>query len=402
MIVLRGVAVVIKVLGCSTRARGGETNCRKCYNKKLWTVAITAVAAFAIVALVAAQVGDSSQPAPCSVTVAVGESIQDAIDSVADGCVICLEAGTYEEIIVIRKSLTLRGSGPHPSSTRIIPPPDGTFEEADHIALVGVGEWGDPTRIEVRIENLSVGGEIGWDNWALEATGQASLRMIDCEAGPSSGVGVQLNGSARATIVNTLIHENRGYAGFNAGQSSTATLEDCIIARNTEGNLEAGGSAQVLVRSCLIEGPGGHHGIWLHREASVTAEDCVITGNRWQGVDVNENGTVSISNCDITENGENGVNVSDFGQAAVLDSSITKNGASGIAVHDGATAVLERNEVKRNSQWGVFFDGTEAFSRLRVTGCGNDIADERGTASNAHGDVYPDDLSGLLRSCPGS
>ena len=367
--------------------------------RKLWLLVAAGVVSGTILAVGAGQLGDSTDPMPCTVNVAVGESIQAAIDSVADGGVVCLEAGMYEESLVIRKSLTLRGGGPDPASTRIIPPPGERFEEEEGIALVRVGEWGDTNRIEVHIENLSVGGEIGWENWAVEAEGRASLHMIDCEAGPSSGVGVQLNGSATATIVNTLIHENRGYAGFNAGQSSNAILQDCIITRNTEGNVEAGGSARVVVRSSRIEGPGGHHGIWLHREASVTVEDCVITGNRWQGVDVNENGTVSISNCDITENGVHGVNVLDSAHATVRDSRIFGNHVSGVVVHDSASAVLEANEIYRNGEWGVFHEGSTAAARLHITGCGNDIEDERGARKNGSGDVYPDSLKGLLRSC---
>lgn len=366
--------------------------------KKLGLLAVAVAVSCAFLAIGAGQLGDSAQPAPCTVTVAAGESIQAVIDAVADGGVVCLEAGIYEESLVIRKSLTLRGSGPDPASTRIIPPSTWSFEEKG-ISLVCVGEWGDSTRIEVHIENLSVGGETGWANRAVEAMGRAALFMSNCRIGPSSGTGIQLSGSATALVERTSVIENQGYAGFNAWGTSSGLIRECEIVRNSEGNLEVEGSAQIVVSSTLIEGPGGHHGILIAGEASVTAEDCVIRDNHFQGVEVVENGTVSISNCDITKNRLNGIALWNSTQATVLDSRVTDNRQAGIAVHDSASAVLEGNEVNRNDGWGVFHEGGAASSRLRVTGCGNDIEDDRGASKNRFGDVYPDSLGGLLRRC---
>jgi parallel beta helix pectate lyase-like protein len=51
-----------------------------------------------------------TDPAPVELTVAPGESIQAAIDSVADGGVITIEAGTYVEAITIDRSLSLKGA----------------------------------------------------------------------------------------------------------------------------------------------------------------------------------------------------------------------------------------------------------------------------------------------------
>jgi nitrous oxidase accessory protein NosD len=47
--------------------------------------------------------------ADCTVTVEPGQSIQEAINKAPAGAVICLTAGTWQENVVIEKSLTLRG-----------------------------------------------------------------------------------------------------------------------------------------------------------------------------------------------------------------------------------------------------------------------------------------------------
>ena len=56
-------------------------------------------------------------------TVAVGESIQDAVDAAGDGDVIELAVGTHYETVVINegKKIILRGSGTSPYSTRLFP-----------------------------------------------------------------------------------------------------------------------------------------------------------------------------------------------------------------------------------------------------------------------------------------
>lgn len=59
---------------------------------------------------------NSSEPVahgqpPCTVTVQPGQSIQKAIDEAKEGAVICLESGTWNENLTVKKSLTLRGAG---------------------------------------------------------------------------------------------------------------------------------------------------------------------------------------------------------------------------------------------------------------------------------------------------
>jgi nitrous oxidase accessory protein NosD len=68
---------------------------------------------FRIVALLAllAVAPSSIEAQNCVVTVQPGQSIQQAINTVSEGALVCVASGTFTENITITKSLSLRGAG---------------------------------------------------------------------------------------------------------------------------------------------------------------------------------------------------------------------------------------------------------------------------------------------------
>lgn len=110
--------------------------------------------------------GSSVQGQPdCTVTVKPGESIQRAIDAAQEGAVICLAAGTWEENLEIKKSLTLRGAG------------------QEQTKIKGDITIASDKVIEVKLEGLTIS--------------------------ENSRAGIVLGGSAQATIENNTIEENK-------------------------------------------------------------------------------------------------------------------------------------------------------------------------------------------------
>ena len=130
--------------------------------------------------------------ADCAVTVQPGQSIQQAINAAAEGAVICLSAGTFQENIEIRKSLTLRGVG----QAQTILKARNSFQSV--IALAS------GTEIQVVLQALTISnGSSG-----LDLSGSAQATLTDSTVSGNRDDGLVLGGSAQATLEGNTIKDN--------------------------------------------------------------------------------------------------------------------------------------------------------------------------------------------------
>ena len=187
----------------------------------------------------------------CTMWVQPGKSIQEAIDQAAEGTVICLAAGTWEENLKVEKSLILRGAEEGETIVR------AAIEGYPVIWIEGSQE---NREITVAISDLTSIGGYG-----------------EC---PASGIyadGVLVRGTAHANLTDCTISEN--YSGIGLLDSSQTTVSGCTISENYAG-IGLWDSPQATISDCNIS-ENTDDGIWLEGTAQATIDHNEITNNKY-------------------------------------------------------------------------------------------------------------------------
>jgi len=204
--------------------------------------------------------GDDQQP-PCTVTVAPGQSIQKAIDSAPDGAVICLKPGEWEENLVIKKSITLRGAGMDKTIIR------GKDEGKPVIIVYSDSE------IEVIIEGLTV--TEAKESAGIRIGGKAKVIIRRSQISGNSD-GIVMIGFSRTMITDSVISDNgRGIDIEKSAQAMISSSEisdnDCGMWMEDFSQAEVSGNRFLHNRDCGI-------GVWSER-ASVYGGRNEMRGN---------------------------------------------------------------------------------------------------------------------------
>ncbi len=303
------------------------------------------------------------------ITVQPGESILGAIDRAAQGAVIELAEGIWEENLVIEKSLTLRGMGPEQTVIQ------GSERGYPVIWIKTPEQTAD--QILVKLKGLTITGAHGrcadWDkgvcphgvliqdeaqaeivsstifgnaDYGMRLQDSAQVKIIGSTISENESAGILLEGSAQAEITGSIISENSD--GITIGNSAEARITDSTISENGYGvyledlaraeiihstisknvaGIRLESSAQATITDSTISGNKGD-GLWLWDTAQATIAGSTISENEGDGMGVGVSAWATISNCTISKNREYGLNVT--GKAEITDSTISQNERNGI------------------------------------------------------------------------
>jgi hypothetical protein len=214
-------------------------------------------------------------------------SIQDAIDAAVSGNAITAEAGTYNERLVIDKSLTLRGAD---ESTVIL---DGT----------GLG-----TGRGIAINN-------GVTNVTIETLTVQNFSGVN--GNTSAGI-YAIGGNDNLLVEHVTIQNNVGGSGFYAnGPVNGITLDYVTSSGHTVG-------ARGIV-------------IWNGLKENITITNCEVFNNNCCGIEL-QDGTssgVTIQNNNVHDNGDNGLGLTGMqgpGVNIVSGNMVTDNGRFGLEI----------------------------------------------------------------------
>lgn len=240
----------------------------------------------------------------CTVTVQPGQSIQSAIDAAAEGAVICLAAGAWEEKIQITRGLTLRGAGWE--KTKLV-----LRETSVIISSV--------PQNAVSLERLTVTGGSFTNIWIFSA----KVNIFDSQISSSDGFGIFILG-ADVTIVSSQLLDNKGFSIYMQ-ESRQLTITNSQISNNGGG---------ILIWSI--------YGLGL---AKATIIDSQISANKGSGIEL-----LGVIGAEV--------------QAEIKNSLIQGNGTSeeckkkdavcdGITVYGHSGVKLISSKVLNNADWGV-------------------------------------------------
>lgn len=157
--------------------------------------------------------------------------IQEAIDGASPGDTVEVKAGEYQENLVIKKSLTLRGMG---AEETII---DG-IQEGYPVVWIMMQE--EAQMVLVKVKGLMVTGAQGEDCADLDKAicpngvliqGSAQAEITGCTISENQWNGIMLQDSTQAEITNSTISGNER-DGIMLYDSAQATIERNTITKN--------------------------------------------------------------------------------------------------------------------------------------------------------------------------
>ena len=373
-----------------------------------------AAAVFAL-AIVASSALTAQEAAECAVTVQPGESIQEAIDAAAAGDVICIAAGTYQEVLVITHEITVRGTGETPADVEI----KGTSRTEPGITITNPEGSEEP--FSVTFENITLSNRYPAKFHGIEVLGTAGIILTNAQVIGSMRYGLILRDSSTAKITSSTISDSKN--GLLIEDAAEASFAGCSVVKS---EVLVKGSAYVQIAdsdfsatSVDVYAGAGISAIestldrGTHR-VSGTADytDCSFQYGGGNSVNCNASARLTMTGCNVSHNGRghdygSGVRLEGNSQAVIDSCVFADNAGTPVWLMENATLHITDCSILRNDGLGIagfleecgdivvpggvsddLFVGS-AFGG-RISGSGNTIPGPDEEDGNTLGDVCPD------------
>ncbi len=296
-------------------------------------------------------------------------TIQAAIDAAPEGAIILinnfpLTGIYYEEVIVIRKSVTLRAE----AFTAFIRGPDLDPFTAMALGFSAVINIVSDVPIQVALEDLNISqGEMKDVMWVY-----GPARVILKKTHISyyyGGSGLVVENSAHVTLQDSIVSGFVG-DGLQVRNASVELINSQVTGTKENVGLSVAGTSRVSLQKSTVSGHGG--GILVAGPAQVTLQDSMVVGNE-EGMEITydiiseQPAVVTIERSQISSNRYAGIH--NRGSVVELsDSFVIGNGVdpkchqlplaipcsgSGIILNKKASLGLRSTEIRNNATWGV-------------------------------------------------
>ncbi len=298
---------------------------------------MSAVCAAVLAGLVFTGVGRAAPNPTCTVEVAAGQSIQNAIDGTTTGATVCVGPGTYQENLLINKDgITLKGAGPEKT---VLEPPAQPRAYCPSLNIEPIGP-----------EDLGVNGICVAD---LDPQGNVlrtvnDVRVTGFTVRDFSGVGIVFGGTNRIRADHNVAASNKGY-GITAFLSTHGRFEYNTTYGSGDAGFYVGNSPNA---DFTVRYNTAFADLWgvLVRDASVGTVSDNLVHDSCSGLVFLNTGTTTgvhdwrVSNNIVTHNDK-------FCSAEDTELPFSLTGA-GILIGGGDHIVLRANRVFRNHPGG--------------------------------------------------
>jgi Holliday junction resolvasome RuvABC ATP-dependent DNA helicase subunit/nitrous oxidase accessory protein NosD len=242
-------------------------------------------------------------------------SITEALRHAADGALIALAPGRYDERLIITKVITLAAENEVGSAHIHAVTGAAVVIEADAVRLSGLivsGADDNAPVIDVRR------GEAALDDCRIQ--GKAWAAVLAQRDGILAARGCELSNDKGAGIVATS-------PGGNVVEKTTVSTASSAVV--------IGGKGRLMVRDCALDHPGGN-GICLNGEAYGLIEGTVITASALPGIAVDQQASADLSRVAVRDGAD--VDTYIAGDVKVTLTECTFSGSGGRSVYIDAGA----------------------------------------------------------------
>ena len=299
------------------------------------------------------------------------EEIQDAVNASKEGDIIKVYEGTYQENVIVNKTISLMGNG---SANTIINGGGvgdvvnltGDWVNLTGFTITGSGKSRSGMIIESDNTHIAHVNSSGNNGSGIYLRFSNSTTIMSSTCASNTFHGIFLRASSNNTISN-MDSMNNGMHGIWLSSSENNVITNTTSTNNKEDGIHLSSSSGNTISNVTCV--SNHRGVFLTDSSNNIMSNVTCTDNRILGMYIRigsmEN-TILRCTC---EGNKNGIMLQDTSNNRIEQSLFTENREHGIILYDCDMNAIEDTIISQNAKRGIFFDwlGDDHNSFLNCT-----------------------------------